>query len=281
MGDYTYRNKNTGQVATYPNENRRLSYLQNWETLVKDGETTEAGHKYEGPEGEFGQFNEPRSARGNLLGSSNIGDRQEERHQVPEGTFEPKVEFTDPSKTQLPGQHPDPEDFHPEKQPDVITVDPSQQVQPKTGEGKRELRPVVLDENMDMNPAAKPLGAGADDGVLSRAHPELEGAEERRQELIKEQQDAHANREVGDPEAGHPEVLGRPHSGDDASTDGGAHNDVKQTTSPEVKAEIDPANRPAKTATKDRWVDWAVECGADRAEAKDMTKADLIDIYGE
>lgn len=48
---------------------------------------------------------------------------------------------------------------------------------------------------------------------------------------------------------------------------------------PEIKGP-DPSRRPSKTATKAQWVDWAEECGAERDEAQDMTKQDLIDIYG-
>jgi hypothetical protein len=39
--------------------------------------------------------------------------------------------------------------------------------------------------------------------------------------------------------------------------------------------------RPANSATKTLWVGWAVTCGADPEEAEGMTKADLIDRYGE
>jgi hypothetical protein len=37
---------------------------------------------------------------------------------------------------------------------------------------------------------------------------------------------------------------------------------------------------PAKSATKDVWVDYAVSQGADRAEAEAATKDDLIASYG-
>lgn len=277
MGDYRYRNKNTGQITTFPHENARLEYLQNWETLTIDGQDTPEADPYKGPDGEFDAYGAPRSGRGNLLGSSSVGDRIEERHQVPAGTFEPKVEFTDPSKNELRGNHPDPADYHPEKHPQIITVDPSKQVEPIAGPGKRDLSAVVLEENMDLNPNARPVGLGSGDGVLSRAHPELKDSEPRRQELIAEQQ---GSRESGDPEAGHPEPLARPHSGDDASTDGGADNGVKQTTSKEV-AGPDPDNRPSRSAAKSEWIEWAVECGADRTEASNMTKTDLVSTYGE
>ncbi|MGS2641685.1 hypothetical protein [Streptosporangium sp. G12] len=44
-----------------------------------------------------------------------------------------------------------------------------------------------------------------------------------------------------------------------------------------VVAEV---SRPAQSANKAAWVDWAVSQGADRGEAEGMTKADLIDEYG-
>lgn len=276
MGDYRYRNKNTGQIAVYPHENARLEYLQNWETLTIDGQDTPDADQYRSPDGEFDQYGAPRSGRGNLIGSSNVGDRIEERHQVPVGTFEPEVEFTEPSKNELRGNHPDPADYHPEKHPQVITVDPSKQVEPIAGPGKRDLSAVVLDENMDLNPNAKPL-AGAEDGVLARAHPELKESEPRRQQLIEEQQ---ASRETGDPDAGHTEVQARPSSGDDYSTDGGAHNGVKETTGKEPIGP-DPDGRPAKSASKGEWIEWAVKAGADRTEASNMTKTDLVNTYGE
>ncbi len=229
---YRYYNLNNGDVVERDRKQPRFEFLQNWVSVRDDDHLAEL------------QRDNDRNGRGNLLGSSNVGDRKEPRHQVPINTFEPTVEFTEPSKTQLPGQHPDPEDFHPEKQPEVITVDPSQQIQPKTGEDKRDLSAVVLDENMDLNPNASPI-TGGEDGVLSRAHPELEGAEERRQELIREQQDGTQGQETA------------PEEGPNA------------------------ANRPARSATKEAWVDWAVECGADRNEAKNMTKSDLIEVYGD
>lgn len=40
-----------------------------------------------------------------------------------------------------------------------------------------------------------------------------------------------------------------------------------------------PAGRPAQSAPKDAWVQWAVACGA-TAEVEAMTKADLITQYG-
>lgn len=254
---YRYYNLNNGDVVERDRKQPRFEYLQNWVRVESDEHLAEL------------QKDNDRNGRGNLLGSSSIGDRKEPRHQVPLNTFEPRVEYTEPSKTQLSGQHPDPEDFHPEKQPEVITVDPSQQVQPKTGEDKRDLSAQPpTDEQLDMNPNAQPIGAGADDGVLARAHPEMEGVEERRQQLISEQQ---TSQEQGDPDAGHTSVQARPADGDDASTKKG----VTQGREP------DPANRPARSATKEQWVDWAVECGADRPDAKNMTKQDLIEVYGD
>lgn len=40
------------------------------------------------------------------------------------------------------------------------------------------------------------------------------------------------------------------------------------------------AKRPAKADAKAAWVDWAVTCGADRAEAEASTKDELITAYG-
>lgn len=258
---YRYYNKNNGDVIERPRKQTRYEYLQNWVRVESDEHLADL------------QKDNDRNGRGNLLGSSSVGDRIEERHQVPSSTFEPKVEFTEPSRNELRGNAPDAEDYHLEKQPQVITVDPSKQVQPKTGENKRDLRAVVLDENLDMNPASVPVGAGAEDGVLARAHPELEGVEERRQAMIKEQQES---RETGDPEAGRTAVQSRPANGDQASTDG--HG---RTTGKEVATEPDPAHRPARSATKADWVAWAIECGADRQDAENMTKQDLIEVYGD
>lgn len=41
-----------------------------------------------------------------------------------------------------------------------------------------------------------------------------------------------------------------------------------------------PVEMPAKVATKDVWVDYAVAKGADRTEADALTKAELIELYG-
>lgn len=42
----------------------------------------------------------------------------------------------------------------------------------------------------------------------------------------------------------------------------------------------EPVTRPAKTAAKGEWVDYAVAQGADRAAVEGMTKAELVDRYG-
>ncbi|MGI5418659.1 hypothetical protein [Actinomadura luteofluorescens] len=45
-------------------------------------------------------------------------------------------------------------------------------------------------------------------------------------------------------------------------------------------AEQPEPSRPAKSAAKGAWVEWAVSQGADRAEAEKATKDDLIAAYG-
>lgn len=268
---FRYFNKNNGDVAEYPHRHARLEFLQNWVSVEDDDHLASLQSERDGT----------RSARGNLLGSSNVGDRIEERHQIPPGTFEPKIEYTDPSINQLPGNHPDPEAFHPELQPEVVTLDPSQQVKPKTGPDKRDLSAQPpTDEQLDLTPGSKPIGAGSGGGVLARAHPEMEGVEERRQQLISEQQDA---KKQGDPDAGQTAVQGRTDvNPDDASTDAtGRTSGTEPQPEPETAPGPNPANRPARSASKDAWIDWAVEAGADRDEAKSMTKQDLIEVYGE
>jgi hypothetical protein len=261
---YRYFNKNNGDVVEYPKKHTRLEYLQNWVRVEDDDHLAEL------------QKDNDRNGRGNLLGSASIGDRIEPRHQVPPETFQPKVEYTRPSMTELPKDRLDPEEYRKDEQPAVVTVDPSKQTEPIAGEGKRDLKAVVLDENLDMTPGSKPIGAGAEDGVLARAHPELEGVEERRQAMIEEQQ---AGQEKGDPDAGHTAVQERPANGDDAST---KHGVTQGTETPdETRGDPDPNNRPARSATKSEWVNWAVECGADRSDAENMTKTDLIEVYGD
>jgi len=256
VGKYRYYNKNNGDVVEYDQPSGRLEYLQNWVRVDSPAHLDEL------------RADNDRNGRGNLLGSANVGDRVEPRHQVPPETFQPRVEFTEPTVNELPDNRLPAEAYRKDEQPEVITVDPAKQVEPIAGEDKRDLSAVVLDENLDMTPGSRPIGAGAEDGVLARAHPELEGVEERRQAMIEEQQ---ADREQGDPDVGHLAVQEREADGDDASTKHG----VTQGREP------DPANRPARSATKSEWVTWAVECGADRTDAENMTKQDLIDIYGD
>lgn len=208
---HRYFNKNNGHVVEYPRPHSRFETLQNWVKIESDEHLAEL------------QKDNDRNGRGNLLGSANVGDRIEERHQVPAGTFEPKVEFTEPSFTQLRGQHPDPEDFHPEKQPEVITVDPSQQVEPKTGEGKHEFTQVEAPAPVEPTPQ-RTLDAQSDETFADNPTTEAKAP-------------------------------------------------AQDTTGP------DPAERPARSATKAEWVDWAVKCGADKTEAEGMTKADLISTY--
>lgn len=57
-----------------------------------------------------------------------------------------------------------------------------------------------------------------------------------------------------------------------------------KTTVAEVRSETvtddeGEPTKPPRAASKEAWVDYAVAYGADRAEAEDMTKADLIDTY--
>lgn len=264
---YRYYNKNNGDVVERDRPQPRFEFLQNWVRVESDEHLEDLSKDND------------RNGRGNLLGSSSVGDRKEPRHQVPAGTFEPKVEYTEPSINELRGNSPSAEDYHPEKQPEVITVDPSKQVKPIAGPGKRDLRAVVLDENLDMTPGSVPVGSGAEDGVLARAHPELEGVEERRQEMIKEQQAGH---DKGDPDAGHTAVQERPASGDEASTKHGVTQgkETAQETTTEAEGP-NPANRPARSSTKQDWVNWAVECGSARSDAENMTKQDLIEVYGD
>ncbi len=229
-GKYRYFNKNNNDVVEYDRPHVRLEYLQNWVRVRDDQHLEEL------------TGDQTVSGRGNLLGSSNVGDRIEPRHQVPDSTFEPKVEFTEPSHTQLPGQHPDPEDFHPEKQPEVITVDPSQQVQPKTGENKREL--TVVDAPAPVEPAPqRVIDAQSDETFADNPTTETGTAD-----------------------------TTTPHPSDDPDN---ASGDGTEPIGP------NPAERPARSATKGEWVDWAVKCGADRSEAEGMTKTDLIEVYGD
>lgn len=231
---YRYYNKNNGDVVERDRPQARLERLQNWVTVESDDHLDEL------------RADNDRNGRGNLLGSSSVGDRREPRHRVPDSTFQPRVEFTEPSVNELRGNAPEAEDYRLDRQPQVITVDPSKQVEPIAGEGKRDLSAVKLDENLDLTPGTRAaVGSGHPEGVLARAHPELDGVEERRQQLTREQQES---REVGDPDAGH-----RGESRDP---------------------------RPAKSASKSDWIDYAVSQGADRTDAANMTKSDLIEVYG-
>lgn len=45
--------------------------------------------------------------------------------------------------------------------------------------------------------------------------------------------------------------------------------------------EVQPVERPNKTATKAAWVEYAVSQGADPANAEAVTRADLIARYGD
>lgn len=159
-GSFTYFNKNNGDVVTFPRKHARLEHLQNWVSVDSAEHLAELQADRDGT----------RSGRGNLLGSSNIGDRIEERHQVP-GSVEP-----DPPH------------------------DP----------------PAVVDPTPDP-PVTEPV----------------------------------VETPVPDPPA--PEPIPGP----------------------------DPADRPARSAVRAEWVEWAVKSGASRTDAESMTKADLIEVYGE
>lgn len=167
MANFTYRNKNTGQVVSYPRRVPRLEFLQNWERVADDT-----------PEQAQGTVKSP-----GLLGSANVGDRKEERHRAPGGTFEPVVDVQPSGSTDTPKQSTETLADPVDRQPEVIEADADRQVDPSV-----------------------------------------------------------------------PSPL---------------------------EAEPNPENRPAKSATKDQWVKWATECGADKQDAEAMTKAELIEIYGE
>lgn len=169
-GSYRYFNKNNGDVAEYPNPHPRLEFLQNWVTVEDDGHLADLQAEREGT----------RSARGNLLGSSNVGDRIEARHQVQES-------------------------------------------------------PLSTTVGIESGPEVGPVSAGpnTDPEALPADPPQT------------------------DPEPT-PEVQDDP-----------------------VPTPLDPADRPARSATKSEWVDWAVKAGADRSDAENMTKTDLIEVYGD
>lgn len=173
-GSFTYFNKNNGDVATYPQRHARLEFLQNWVAVEDEGHLADLQAEREGT----------RSGRGNLLGSSNVGDRIEQRHQVQESTL----------STTIGTSSGDPD-------PDVD--DPETPVDPEVQE--------------------------ADPKVEEKPTPDPEPTPE-------------------------PDPVPTP---------------------------LDPADRPARSATKSEWVDWAVKAGASREEAESMTKTDLIEVYGE
>lgn len=132
-GAVQYRNKNTQQVVKFDRPNPRLEFLQNWETLPADWS----------PDDDPGSGQ--RSARGNLLGSSSIGDRIDDRHQVPVGTWEPEVKLTEVGS--------------PPEQTDVVTADPAMQIKPKTGDNKRVIRvsePDVPADGVEPDPNHRP-----------------------------------------------------------------------------------------------------------------------------
>lgn len=66
-----------------------------------------------------------------------------------------------------------------------------------------------------------------------------------------------------------------------ALADAGTDNWVRVTEpEPDGGEGGDEPKRPAKADNKAAWVDWAVTCGADRAEAEASTKDELITAYG-
>lgn len=64
----------------------------------------------------------------------------------------------------------------------------------------------------------------------------------------------------------------------------GEHGPEPDLATLDDPAPHDPApptlERPAQADLKAAWVEWAVRCGADRAEAEATNKADLIAAYG-
>lgn len=173
-GSFTYFNKNNGDVATYPQRHARLEFLQNWVTVEDEGHLADLQAEREGT----------RSGRGNLLGSSNVGDRIEQRHQVQDSPLSTTIGTASGIET---------------GPVDPAVIDPESE--PTTADPKVEEKPTP-----DPEPTPEP-----------------------------------------DP-----------------------------TPTP-----LDPADRPARSATKSEWVDWAVKAGASREEAESMTKTDLIEVYGE
>lgn len=95
-GSFTYFNKNNGDVTTFPRPHARLEALQNWVTVQDAEHLAELQADRDGT----------RSARGNLLGSSNVGDRIEERHQVPAYTPPTPVDTSPPVEPDPPHDPP-------------------------------------------------------------------------------------------------------------------------------------------------------------------------------
>jgi hypothetical protein len=55
-------------------------------------------------------------------------------------------------------------------------------------------------------------------------------------------------------------------------------------SAPEPAAEVEPeaeAGPPAQADNKATWIDWAVSQGADPDEAEALTKAELVEFYGD
>lgn len=123
MGDFTYRNKSTGQIATFPAENIRLENLPNWETLAIDGQSTPEAAKYEPDGSPVDQFGAGRFP--GMIGSTDVGSRTEERHQVPAGTPDPLHPApSDPGLTPWTGDPAAPAD--PPQTPAAIQTTPPQ-----------------------------------------------------------------------------------------------------------------------------------------------------------
>lgn len=107
---YTYFNKNNGDVTTFPRPHARLEALQNWVTVQDAEHLAELQADREGA----------RSGRGNLLGSSNVGDRIEERHQVPAHTPPTPVDTSPPVEPDPPVVDPVVETPTPDPVPEPI-----------------------------------------------------------------------------------------------------------------------------------------------------------------
>lgn len=101
-GSFTYFNKNNGDVNTFPRQHARLEALQNWVTVTDEAHLAELQATYEG-----------RPARGGLLGSPGVGDRQPD----------PVVEAPDPEPEIVPDL-PDPVVVEPDPEP-ITPLDPA------------------------------------------------------------------------------------------------------------------------------------------------------------